>query len=84
MKHVIRILLTLLLGGCVLAADSPTVRAEIATIQMCDDGYFLYSAITELISLAKVAFWISVLTFVVSIILSLKTVLSFRKRRFKK
>ena len=78
MKHVIRILLTLLLGGCVLAADSPTVRAELATIQMRGDGYFLYSAITELIALAKVAFWISLLTLVISIILSL------RKRRSKK
>ena len=78
MKYVIRILLTLLLGGCVLAADSPTVRAELATIQMRSDGYFLYTAITELISLAKVAFWISLLTLAVSIILSL------RKRRSKK
>lgn len=78
MKYVIRISLTLLLGGCVLAADSPTVRAELATIQMRRDGYFLYSAITELISLAKVAFWISLMTLAVSIILSL------RKRRSKK
>lgn len=77
MKYVIRILLTLLLGGCVLAADSPTVLAELATIQMRGDGYFLYSAITELISLAKVAFGISLLTLAVSIILSL------RKRRSK-
>lgn len=72
MKRIIWTLLPLLLGGCIAAVDSPTVWAEIATVQMRSDGYFLYTAITELISLAKVAFWISLLTLVISIILSLR------------
>ena len=71
MKYVIWLLLTLLLGGGVAVVDLPQLRAEIATIQMRSDGYFLYAAITEIISLAKATFWISILLFTISAILSL-------------